>query len=1041
MINIYVDTLKGSTNSFNVGETHFTWEHRHRGRDYGKAKQVLTQLDSKYVRCAWWENVSTRDDKDHHHDTIIHEWLMTLPGVKKIGQETFEFDLKFYTIEILVQMMEEKFFSGKKKEYTEFVPRPYQQKFLKKIAWCTSNEFLLFAKCRAGKSAMVLKHIVDTNYKVSLVCSRQKSPEGSWKADSNQFFPSVKYISLKDPGWETYLEYWRDRDVNVVLWGTVQTCLKRLDKIKNVDFVAFDEAHIGGTADEFVRLREALDTRICYISGTAHKLCWMFPDENQKFVYTYFDEQLDVQRGIFKRPKMKVAFAKYQTSAYQEIFGDDPDAMKNIFTMKGTKFLYEDLVREFIHNYFGPQRNIRIGDRLLKGTYHMMALPSVKACHAFQKLVECYYPALVVTSDAKKNQDDINRFLDEHSKALIITQSANVLGVTAEKIDTVINCRGGESIEFWTQFAFRGGSGDHDWWVIDFDAQRCLRAIHTAFQLACDSNPSLSQYSVVDFTNIHEWNDGFQELSKEAFEDALAADVESSISTVTSIVESLDLSGLSDFHLNLKSSLTSVVKETQLNDNGANNKSCVVMETELAKKSDDLDTLKKQTVKALLESIPLSMFYIIRNGKNVYSINDVIGSDVYTSVTGDKEGILSEVISKNPQSMELLTRRIGLVSNSIQKSMRQSVSQTINSLSVSSAIQQSIPTTLLDNMIDECKDMSNTYMFGDPSGSHSARLLERGIDPNCLTVWESCDSHRSRVEYIHKQINVVASHPDMKFTAILANPPYNDPTKKARNNKLWTKIVEQHLELLAPGGDMCEVTPASVLGNTGKGKKFMKLFSTIYNLKLIDYTADDYFTEGVDICRWHLVNEPYQGKTTVITHDGSFTWDLRDGLPLFGDAAFKHSILEKIANSNHPRIPLKIGQEIANEDYVPDGKYEVFKTGDKIARTNVVPTTGDVLKFIVPFSSSYKKRFISNGFVGMLNVWCPVPSQEEGTRLSEIFDNPIIRFFVENYKRTSGFTPAIKNAEVPDITNYEDLPGQFGLTSEELNYLQRINVL
>lgn len=1045
LVNIYFDSLKGSKNTFNVGQTIFPWEQRHKDSDYGKQKQAVLALNSDYIRCRWWENVSTRDDgRDAAHDKVIHAWLDTKPGIKRLGSkksETFEYDTSRYNLDIIGEMIHEQFFAGKEKVYEEFKPRPYQQKFLSKIAWCTSNEFLLFAKCRAGKSAMVLKHIVDTDYKVSLVCSRQKSPEGSWKNDSDKYFPSVKYISLKDPGWETFLEYWRERDVNVVLWGTVQTCLKRLDKIKNVDFVAFDEAHIGGNASEFVQLREALDTRICYISGTAHKLCWMFPDENQKFVYTYFDEQLDVQRGIFKRPKMKVAFAKYQTSAYQEIFGDDPDAMKNIFTMKGTKFLYEDLVREFIHNYFGPQRNIRIGDRLLKGTYHMMALPSVKACHAFQKLVECYYPALVVTSDQNKNQKDINLFLEEHSKALIITQSANVLGVTAEKIDTVINCRGGESIEFWTQFAFRGGSGDHDWWVVDFDAQRCLRAIHTAFQLACDSNPSLSQYSVVDFTNIHEWNDGFQELSKEAFEDALAADVESSISTVTSIVESLDLSGLSDFNLNLKSALTSVVKETQLNDNGANNRSCIERETEIAKKSDDLDTLKKQTVKALLESIPLSMFYIIRNGQNVYSINDVIGSDVYTSVTGDKEGILSEVISKNPQSMELLTRRIGLVSNSIQKSMRQSVSETINSLSVSSAIQQAIPTTLFDSMIDGCKDMSNTYMFGDPSGSHSARLLERGIDPNRLTVWESCDSHRSRVEYIHKQINVVASHPNMKFTAILANPPYNDPTKKARNNKLWTKVVEQHLEMLAPGGDMCEVTPASVLGNTGKGKKFMKLFSTIYNLKLIDYTADDYFTEGVDICRWHLVNEPYQGKTTVITHDGSFTWDLRDGLPLFGDAAFKHSILEKIANSNHPRIPLKIGQEIANEDYVPDGKYEVFKTGDKIARTNVVPNTGDVLKFIVPFSSSYKKRFISNGFVGMLNVWCPIPSQEEGTRLSEIFDNSIIRFFVENYKRTSGFTPAIKNAEVPDITNYEDLPGQFGLTSEELNYLQRINVL
>jgi len=586
LVNIYFDTAKGATvPSFNVGETHFAWEHRHRGSDYGKAKQIAAQFDSKYIRCRWWENVSTRNDRDDHHDDIIHDWLIKQPGIKKIGRETFEYDQSRYNLDIIGEMIHEQFFAGKEKVYEEFKPRPYQQKFLSKIAWCTSKEFLLFAKCRAGKSAMVLKHIVDTDYKVSLVCSRQKSPEGSWKDDSNKYFPSVKYVSLKKPGWETHLEYWRQRDVNVVLWGTVQTCLKRLDKIKNVDFVAFDEAHIGGTADQFVKLREELDTRICYISGTAHKLCWMFPDDNQKFVYTYFDEQLDVQNGVFQRPKMNVAFAKYQTSAYQEIFGNDPDAMKNIFTMKGNEFLYEGLVREFIHNYFGPQRGIRIGDRLLNGKYHMMALPSVKACHAFQKLVDCYYPALVVTSDAKKDQDDINLFLEEHSKALIITQSANVLGVTAKKIDTVINCRGGESIEFWTQFAFRGGSGEHDWWVIDFDAQRCLRALHTAFQLACDSNPSLSQFSVVDFTNIHEWNDGFQELSKEAFEDALAADVESSISTVTSIVESLDLSGLSDFNFNLKSALTTVLKETQLNDNGANNQSCVVMETDRVKKS------------------------------------------------------------------------------------------------------------------------------------------------------------------------------------------------------------------------------------------------------------------------------------------------------------------------------------------------------------------------------------------------------------------------------------------------------------------------
>jgi len=61
---------------------------------------------------------------------------------------------------------------------------------------------------------------------------------------------------------------------------------------------------------------------------------------------------------------------------------------------------------------------------------------------------------------------------------------------------------------------------------------------------------------------------------------------------------------------------------------------------------------------------------------------------------------------------------------------------------VSSQTQQSIPVKLFDFMIDDCKDLTQTYMFGDPSGSHTARLLERGVNPNNITVWESCDSHR-----------------------------------------------------------------------------------------------------------------------------------------------------------------------------------------------------------------------------------------------------------------------------------------------------------
>jgi hypothetical protein len=178
--------------------------------------------------------------------------------------------------------------------------------------------------------------------------------------------------------------------------------------------------------------------------------------------------------------------------------------------------------------------------------------------------------------------------MDENNKALIITQSANVLGFTNEKIDTILNCKGGESIEFWTQFAFRGGSGEHDWWVIDFAGKRCLKAIHTAYQMACDSNPELSEYEVTNFTNIFEWQDGFSEINQEAFESALSADIDTSISSMGSIVHSMDLSDVEfDFSASIfsnHSAVSKVIKDVVIGDSGGNNDSARTREDVIIKK-------------------------------------------------------------------------------------------------------------------------------------------------------------------------------------------------------------------------------------------------------------------------------------------------------------------------------------------------------------------------------------------------------------------------------------------------------------------------
>ena len=90
----------------------FAYEHRHRGSDYGKAKQFGLQFESEYTRCRWWEDVSTRDDRDDHHDNIIHEWLDTKPGIKRLGSkksETFEYDPKRYNLDIIGDMIHEQF--------------------------------------------------------------------------------------------------------------------------------------------------------------------------------------------------------------------------------------------------------------------------------------------------------------------------------------------------------------------------------------------------------------------------------------------------------------------------------------------------------------------------------------------------------------------------------------------------------------------------------------------------------------------------------------------------------------------------------------------------------------------------------------------------------------------------------------------------------------------------------------------------------------------------------------------------------------------
>ena len=93
----------------------------------------------------------------------------------------------------------------------------------------------------------------------------------------------------------------------------------------------------------------------------------------------------------------------------------------------------------------------------------------------------------------------------------------------------------------------------------------------------------------------------------------------------------------------------------------------------------------------------------------------------------------------------------------------------------------------------------------------------------------------------------------------------------------------------------------------------------------------------------------------------------------------------------------------------------------------------------MPFSSSYHSMFITDKPTGMLNMVTYIESKEEGQAIIDYAITPLFMLVANTYKKTSGFTPFVKNCMVPDlrkkdITNIYNI---FELTQEEIDYVEQ----
>jgi len=696
--------IPGKNNAFGFGETEKNYEERQKNSDYSKAKGFAFAANvEEWEDFGWWEN-RTVSNIPKNQDNVVHRFLRSIPGIES-KDEVFRFKEGYgLTLEIIKNMIHQKFFSDAPEVKVTLTLTKHQKEFVAK-AGKDYLEFLLFAKCRAGKSVMTLSHIVDRGFKATLVVSMFKSPMQSWKKDSADFsnFDNLVFIDINKKDYIQQIEYWYKTDKQLILWACTQS-RKTLNLPIDIDLLVYDEADHGYNKSMWNKLREATKCPVIFVTGTAYKMVWDFNDA-QRYIYSYFEEQLDKMKGLNNRPSMKVILAKYQSSQYQSIFGDDPDAMKNLFNVDDEgNFIHPELVQEFVSSKFIGDRNTYSHNRLFKDATHLyIALPSIKACDAFAKYMKSTrFAPLVAHGDAKVNSDIINKHIKENRPgSCIITVGANVRGVTANEVDTIVNCAEGSSIEFWTQFAFRGGSSDYDWQVIDFCPQRCLESLRQTFVAACDTSPEVAKYELTDFVAITEWDNGFTELSADQVNEILAADVGNAIRLVSSLVSTLDYGKLRDldFNLDLKPTGDNVTKRVQLNDNGANGNSNWTC-ARLTRREKDEIYVKIDTVQSILERIPLVLYHAIESGELMNSIDSVLNSPHYKHVTLDDENIIEKALDQDILNRERSSRRISTIYTDIQHAIKKDDVMALVELSKSAQSHKLIPVELFESMLE-----------------------------------------------------------------------------------------------------------------------------------------------------------------------------------------------------------------------------------------------------------------------------------------------------------------------------------------------------
>jgi len=248
---------------------------------------------------------------------------------------------------------------------------------------------------------------------------------------------------------------------------------------------------------------------------------------------------------------------------------------------------------------------------------------------------------------------------------------------------------------------------------------------------------------------------------------------------------------------------------------------------------------------------------------------------------------------------------------------------------------------------------------------------------------------------------------DMKFDVIVGNPPYQDGNKSGQQNKLYNQFSRRSIELTAPNGFTALITPRSVL------KKSIR-FSLIgqKGLKRVDFTADNHFNVGVEICSW-LIDNTYRGLVTVKTNNGEYTHDNKSAIYDYSkvdrDFAKLYTALRTVTKPTIKRMFMRNNfvdlavKEDAEHQYPI---YKIHKGSCILVKySNLLPKFHNKLKFVVSMTKGFSESatIVNIKDYDATHVYTEVTNQDEIDNIKSFLFSDYFVAHSAKWKQVDGY--------------------------------------